>query len=429
LLFSINAILKMERVVGLGKAFSISLLNQAVSSGTNFAMGLYLVRFLTPMEFGLYGIGFAISLYYSGIGISLFHTQMVVHVPDKASEDRLPYAARILAAITIFSFLMALVGLLIHFMGKTLFACAVRYECLVFPITAASISFLFKEFFIRHSYTAKKEIWALIINSAVAFSLGVLLLFQYYSETKFSTERALCYYAISNQLGAVAGFFLVRLPIGTVRRKKVEEDLREAWRGGRWAVGAGSIIWLQSQAYTYLTAGVLGPAGVGYANAAQMLIKPFLMLLPAINQMSMPVLAALNRHGRQKAVKVGFLITTGLLFSAMIYATMVIIFEDRIVTFVLGSQFSRLRPIILGWTFVLFLMLLRDGAENILQAMKNFRTLMLTYIVSAGVTIFSAIVLMKSFGVIGSILGMGVGEFILASLLWRIVLIERNKSS
>lgn len=390
-------------------------------------MALYLVRFLTPLEFGLYGIGFAISLFYSGIGVSLFHTQMVVHVPDKALDDRLPYAARIFLAIVLFCFLTTLFAILTHFVGKSIFLRASKYVCLIFPITAVSISFLFKEFFVRHSYTAKKEVWVLYINITVSFSIGILLLARYYSQSYFSSETALFFYAISNLIGAVIGFFLVRLPIGSTKRQQVAEDIREAWQSGRWAIGASSVLWLQSQAYTYLTALFLGPVGVGYANAGQLLIKPFLMLLPAVNQVSMPVLAELRNQGAQKLIKVGLFITIGLIVLAVLYAVMVISFSDYITQFVLGAQFKQLRPVIIAWMFVLFLQLLRDGAENILQAMKRFRALMVTYMMSAWVTVIAVIVLLKPLGVQGSILGTGIGEILLAYLLWRIVWNERHK--
>jgi O-antigen/teichoic acid export membrane protein len=413
--------------VGLGKAFSTSVVNQAISSCTNFALGLYLVRCLTPVEFGLYGIGFAISLFYSVIGNALFLTQMVVRVPDKTVEDRLPYAARILVAVTLFCLMTALVASLVHLAGRIFFTWIARYECLILPITAASISYLLKDFFVRHSYTARKEIWALSINSAVAFTLSVLLLAQSYSGLKFSSEKALCFYSISNLMGAVSGFFLARLPIRAVRKQRVVEDVREAWQGGRWAIGGSSVIWLQSQAYTYVTAVVLGPAGVGYANAGQMLIRPFLMLAAAINQVTMPRIAELRSQGGQKVAQVGLLITTGLLVLAMCYVAMVLFFADYVTSFVLGSQFQNLRPIIIAWAFVLLLQLLRDGATGILEVMKHFRALMLTNIVSALVTVLAIIVLMKSFGVPGSIFGTGMGEFLLACMLWRIVWIERHE--
>ena len=412
------------RVAVLSKALSVSVLNQAVSSGTNFAMGLYLVRALSPSEFGIYGIGIAVSLFYSGIGNALFLTQMVVHTPDKNSDDRQPYAARMLIALIVFCLVTAIFTLVAFVVGGTWSAWLAKYSGLGLPIAAASIAYVLKDFFVRHSYTARKEVWALVVNVAVALTLLSLLLMQYLSLEKFTSESALWVYAMSNIAGAVVGYLLAKLPLRGVRLRRIVEDAQEAWHGGRWAIGGVSVTWMQSQAYTYVTALFLGPAGVGYANAARMLITPFSMLAPAINQVTMPRLASLRLHDQQKMIRTGFFITSGLLVAAVVYLAMIIVAADRLVTLILGDKFQNLRPIIITWSIVLLFQLLRDGAGTIIQVMKNFRILMLTNTISAVATVVSAVVLMKLYGVPGAILGTGIGELLLALMLWRFILNE-----
>ncbi len=425
-LFPQTPFLFRNRVKRIAKALSTSTLNQVVSSGTNFAMGLYLVRALGPAEFGIYGIGIAISLFYSGIGNALFLTQMVVHTPDKVIEDRRPYAARMLTALLLFCLLTVVFALVAFIAGGPWSAWLAKYSGLGLPIAAASVAYLLKDFFVRHSYTARKEIWALVVNIAVAFTLVVLLLLQYLSPDKFTSERALWFYSVSNLSGAVIGYFFAKLPLRGVRLCRMVEDAQEAWRGGRWAIGGVSVTWMQSQAYTYVAAIFLGPAGVGYANAARMLITPFSMLVPAINQVTMPRLADLRLHDRKKMIRTGFFITSGLLVAAVVYAATIIASADRLVPFILGDRFQNLRPIIITWSIVLLLQLLRDGAGTIIQVMKNFRVLMLANTLSAVATVVSAVVLMKLYGVPGAILGTGIGELLLALMLWRFIWNERK---
>jgi len=85
----------------------------------NFLFGLYLVRNLPPVEFGLYGIGFAITLFYAGIGNAMFLTQMVVHIPNKAAEDREPYAARICLIMMLFCLVTAFLLVVLVYAGGT----------------------------------------------------------------------------------------------------------------------------------------------------------------------------------------------------------------------------------------------------------------------------------------------------------------------
>jgi O-antigen/teichoic acid export membrane protein len=416
---------RKTRIVSFSKALSVSVLNQGVSSGTNFVLGLYLVRVLTPAEFGLYGIGFAISLFYASTGNALFLTQMVVHVPDKTPENRLPYAARMLTALGMFCLLTALASGLLLVLGRAWSDWLAQYVGLGLAITAASVAYLLKDFFVRHSYTARKEVWALGVNTAVAIALAVLLLMQHYSGNAFNSENALHIYAMTNVTGAAVGFFLSRLPLRSVSQRQLLEDAHEAWQGGRWAIGGASTTWVQSQAYTYVTAFFLGPVGVGYANAARMLITPFAMLVPAIDQVTMPRLAELRAKDGEKMVNVGFLITSGLLALATIYSLIIVFAADHIVPLLLGNRFSNLRPLIIAWAVCLVLQLLRGNAGTILQLMKHFRVLTLTNIISAIAAIGCTVLLIKIFGVTGAIIGTGIGDAFLALMLWRIVWNER----
>src|SRR5690606_40916291 len=56
----------------LSTALGISGATQAIGSVANFLLGIYLVQKLSPAEFGVYGIGFATCLFFSGLGNSLF---------------------------------------------------------------------------------------------------------------------------------------------------------------------------------------------------------------------------------------------------------------------------------------------------------------------------------------------------------------------
>src|SRR4051812_7550408 len=190
------------------KALSTSLLNQAVSSATNFVLGFILVRVLSTADYGTYGVGLSICYLYSGFGNALFHTQMVVHAPDKAPHDRLPYAARMLwivasfCAITLF---LAAIGLRV---GGQLVSLFRGHLALGFAVAMASVGYLLKDFFIRQAYTARAETRALLITCAVAMALvGVLIAAKFFHVT-LGVETALFIFAASQLVGAGTGLLL-----------------------------------------------------------------------------------------------------------------------------------------------------------------------------------------------------------------------------
>jgi len=403
-----------------GRAIFISALNQAISSGCNFLLGFYLVRVLTPSEFGMYGIGFAVTLFYSGVGNALFLTQMVVHMPEKAVADRTAYASRIFVAVLVFSACTIAVVLPIFHISQVYFSKLGDIK-FVLSVAAVSITYLLKDFFVRYAYTEKKEVRALLVNSSIAITLIASLIVCKINSYTLSAGVSLVILALGQFVGAIVGAIFARLPFHSVRLNDVIADTVEAFRGGKWAVGGVSVTWAQSQAYTYVAAISIGPAGVGFANAARMLISPFTFIVPAINQVVMPRLAELRMTEKRKMVKLAASVTILLLTLAVVYSCVVLGLVDFIGPAVLGSKYKGIAPLAAVWCIVVFLQLLRDGAGTILQVMKEFRVLMIVNIFSAIIAVSSAVIMMNVWGVSGAVLGTGIGELFLAFFLWTLV--------
>lgn len=414
----LQSILAHSGKKALGKAVSVSVLNQVLSSGTNFALGIYLVRILQPADYGLYGIGFAISLFYAGFGNALFLTQMVVHAPDKATEDRLPYAGRMFVLVA--SFCLCTIGLLTVLMlfGINVWEPVAHHAGLIAAITAASIAYLLKDFFVRHAYTARKETWALYVNASVAFALAALFLILLQTRTAINSTTGLWIYAASNMTGAVIGLILVRLPLHSLTTSALIMDAREAWRGGKWALGGTSFSWLQSQAYMYITAMLAGPIGVAHANAARLFITPAAFLMAALSQVIMPRFATQFAIHPEKIQKIWGLFTMGLIAAAVLYSTVLLSTLDIITALLLDGKYEHITPVIIAWCLSLIVQFSMGGSSIVLQIMKLFKKLTLLHIKSSLLAVFAVFLLTKLFGVQGAILGAAVGELALSTLMY-----------
>ena len=405
----------------ISKALSISVLNQFVSSGTNFVLGIYLVRVLTPVEFGFYGIGFAISLVYAGIGNSLFLTQMVVNIPDKPQADRLAYAASMGKGVLIFC---GVTFLLILFVLPGLGAAWTwlgQYAGYGLAVTGASVAYLLKDFFVRHAYTVRKEIWALVVNVAVAATLAVLLFLQHFQTINFTATWALWIYTASHLTAVSVGQILARLPILAVQCEQMIIDYREAWAEGRWALVTTLMYSLRTQAYIFVTAWGLGPVGVAYLNASRLLVTPATMLTPALSQVFLPRLAELRIDDRRRMVYVGMLYAVLLLTIALGYSGILFIFLDRIVLIVLGGKYHSMFGVVLGWCIFVCLLAVSTGGSLILQVLKKFRILMVINTISAFIAIILVVTFIKWIGLFGAIYSLVIAEFLLSCILWSII--------
>lgn len=419
-------------VLGFGKALSISVINQAVVSSTNFLLGLYLVRVLSPKEFGFYGIGLTVVLLYLGVGNALFLTQMVVRIPDKTPDKRKKYAARMLVATVIFATTTGsfAAGSLIVWGGWS--AWSSPYIYLIGAIAGAATGALLKEYFVRQAYSARREARALKTNISVSIVIVALLGYCHFYGNIHAGWQVLWIYASGQFVGAAVGLFFAKLPCRGLSLKAVFNDVNEAFTGGRWALGGVTVTWAQSQAYTYVTALSLGAAGVGYANAARLLIAPLMFLMPALNQLTIPRLAELRVKERRSMMNIGFYITIGLLIIAMIYSSILLCFSDIFASLLLGDKYHSypgIMTLVVVWCLVMHMQMLRSGAANLLQALKRFRALMMANVLSAAAAVIGAIALSELFGIPGAILGTGIGELCLAALLWRVLWLERKKTN
>lgn len=426
LAFCLNKIVGLTKIQinakAFGKTLSISVLNQMVSSGTNFVLGLYLVRLLSPEEYGLYAIGFAISMFYAGIGNALFLTQMIVHTPDKNLEDRLPYSARMFVAVLIFCLSTIIIICLIIVVGKEIFGLLANYAKFSIAVTAASVAFLLKDFFVRHAYNVKKEIWALKINMTLALGLLIFVSMQYFFHTPLTVNVALWMYALAHGFSVIYGYRSVCLPINMVTLAVLKVDVIEAWKHGKWAVAQNLVYWIRTQAQTYVSAIFSGPTAVGLINATRLLISPILFLMPAISQIILPRLAEARNSGKHKILRLAFIATIALMTCSIFYSFFLLIFLKAIAKLLLGAQYSNdpsIHIFVSLWCFVLFVQVAQNIATSLSQAMMNFRGLTFANFIASIAAVLLAITFYHLIGLPGTILGTIVGETLLLIILWR----------
>lgn len=409
----------------------ISMLNQVVSSGANFALGLYLVRVLAPDEFGLFGICMALCLLYAGFGNALLLTQMVVHLPEKQANDRPRYAATVLALLGAFCFATIVIAVLLHSLTGLLESSIDGGRSLILATTAAAVANLLKNYFIRLAYSASEEHKALAVNVAWALVLVIGLFAVHNSEGFSGAAAGLWVFATASFAAAVLGLGIARLPMAAVGATRMRHDFVEAFAGGRWAMGGVGVTWLQSQSYMYVTALLIGPTGVALANAARMLISPFTFLLPALTQVAFPRLVEMRATDARTMFRYGLLYSRILVGLGVCYVIALGLGARYLIPLLIGGNYplEQLLPMGAVWGLVMLLQLSKEGASLILQALKKFRNLMLANTITAMGSIAATAAMAVQVGVSGAVLGVGVGEALLAAILWKQIKREEHRQS
>lgn len=405
---------------------TVALANQAISSGANLLFTLYLVSVLSVAEFGIYGIGSSIILFYSGIGGALFVTQMVVHLPEKKSCDRSSYAARMLGALTIFSFVAGLFFLLTLSIAIVFDWVPKKYAVLLLAIGCASISTLLKDFFLRYSYSLRSEVSAVYINLAFAFGLIVAILSHgWLYKSDYAAFSAFIFITCGNLLGIAVGVIVCSINPSFTDGKKITSDFRDAWAEGYWAVLGGLIVWTQSQAYVYIMAFFAGPAAVGMANAARLFITPATFFGIAATQILTPRMASLRVENPVRLLQMNQKLTFVIGALAGVYAILCLGSYEYIAQHLLAEKYQNIFLLVAGWCLVLIFQFMRIGSSVTLQVQKKFKVIAINNLVSAIVAMLLSGFMFEYYGLSAGIIGMAIGEFILAVLLYRAVFREK----
>ena len=402
----------------LRNAVLLSLLNQVISSGGNFAVGIYLARSLSLHDYGVYGICYGICMLYVGVGNAIILTQMLVSMVEIDHRLQGTYASRMLLAV------LLLGGATLLILGVVLslafvFAPQSRSTLpTVLAVAAMAILFLCKEFFIRYAYIMRVERLAVCVSGLTVGLFGLGLLAEHLAGIALTVNHVLVLSAASTAIGALAGYCFSPL--------RVMQDLRASlhafvasWHNARWALGGVLVTWMQSQTYTYVLAALLGPAGVGQANAARIFVSPFSFLLPAVNQIALPRLAELRQHRPQRLMRVTMLLTLAMLLLAVVYGIVLLQGLPMVADLVLGRHDPAVQSLVWIWCVVIANQMILNGGSTTLQVLLRFRILTLLNMISAAVAVGSALLLVQLVGAPGAIWAVAVGEILLSILVWR----------
>ena len=417
------------KIKHLGRSLSISVLNQVVSSGTNFAIVVYLVRALDKEEFGLYGLGFALILIVAGLVSSLIAVQFVVNLPDQAQDQRRVYAANHAAAIGLLGLSSVGFGALLAWAPFPMQFGAVGLESLLLPITVAATFFAVREFLVRVAYSEREERTAFLssisVTCAVVLGFGSLTILQ----APISAQKAMYIYGGGQLAGALVAFFRLQLPRKGITRIGLRAALRDSWPGGRWNMITSITYNLRTQVHNLLVGPIFGAVALAEVNAAKVLVSPAIMMIPPLTQILLPRLAEKRSQRSVHLFRVALLFIGLLVGIASVYTLALLTGLPWILPLVLGEQYAHVGSLVFAWCAVTLFLATRSGLTIVLQVLRAFRELMSANLLSALTAISASFVLIHYFGVMGAVLAHVLAELVLCIVLIAMIRVWRRSSA
>ena len=187
--------------------------------------------------------------------------------------------------------------------------------------------------------------------------------------------------------------------------------LRQIATLGAWSTAGAAIHWTFSQGYGYLVAATLNVSAVAAIAATRLLLMPVNLLSTGVGSMMLPLVARwLQQLGPQPVLRRTLLLALALAAAASCYLAAMWLLRDWIFAQVLKKQFAQRDLLLLLWSAISLLMVLRDQTIYLLVARGRLRRLTLMTLCSALLSLAVSYCGMLRFGVPGALIGVLCGE-------------------
>lgn len=378
---------------------SLSVLDQAVVSGTSFATSVILGRSAAQEELGIYYLALSVVFFARGIQEQLVSAPYMIYCGRKQGAALAEFAGSALVHQCGIMLLAASVLLVAVLSGATPHGAQAAFWLL---IVAAPV-LLLREF-IRQLLFAHLELKsALALDvSIAALQLGGLVALSVSGRLTVTTTLAVL--AIASGAPAAIWLAVQRRPM-VARWSAAVRDFAHNWVFARWALASQLLASTTPYVMPWIVVFTHGEADTGLLGACMTLVglsNTFLMGL--CNFLSPRAARAFAEGGLRELQSV--LRNTALLFLATLgtIAVLAILFGQQIAVAVYGPQFAAAGPIIAVLSLSVLANSLGVTAGNGLWAMERPRANFVADLISLGVVIVVTIACVPPLGPLGAAL-------------------------
>ncbi|MGB9149749.1 MAG: hypothetical protein WCB36_05830 [Burkholderiales bacterium] len=393
----------------------ISVLDQAWLSAANLVLGVFLIKQSSKEEYGSYVLGYAIIWFLIGVQNALVTTQMAVLAPGRSTSEQ----GRFCSALAIGQFaifvpvviFIVLIGLVLGWNGDA------NGSALAYAIAISTLGVILREFF--------RSYFFLRLNPILVFGLDVTFVALLFAGLWAAIQMkipsinlaALVIMGIASLVVGVVSASLAR-EVLAVRLADVRPALQESWQHGRWALAGVSVTWLQDQSYIYLLSAMVNTAETAEASAARLFLAPLTLVYVGFSRVLTPRWSYMAHEGKtQEIVTMANRVKWLMLGMVVVYVVVLLLAKDWITPLLLTKSYTQTGSLIFLWGILFALQAVRSNYSTLLQVFKRFREITLANTASAiGVLLIGA-VLIRTYGVTGSMVTMIIGELALTLFL------------
>jgi O-antigen/teichoic acid export membrane protein len=408
---------------------ALAILDQFLISGSNFAVGIILARWLSGEQYGTYALTFSIFLLLSQIHQALLLEPQSVLGPAQFAAHLKRYLGALLW-LCIGSTLAIAVGLVIISGVVGAVGHAPGLPSALIGIGAAAPAILLF-WLLRGACYVKLASGTALLGSSI-YCAALLLSFTVL-RALHAVSPASAYLAMGIAALSAGAFLLWQLkPImgrGSGSEIGVSSVAAEHWTYGRWALASALVTWLPWNSYYTVLAHFQTMEAAGQYRAIMNFFLPLGQMLSALSLLAHPIVAGkFERAGESGVLGQGREIAAIYGAGAIVYWLLVMWLRRPLFSLLYGGRFQNMEDL-LPWFALASLFWFAGFAPPIaLRAVQSPASVCVLYGAASAVTLIVGIPAAKMFGIPGVIAGtllssiaaLGSGLFIIHTKMRRI---------
>jgi O-antigen/teichoic acid export membrane protein len=390
---------RLSRVrVLLGRPATLTVFDQALSSGSNFAVAVVVARLAGARALGVFTIAYALWLFLASLHRSLVTDPMAIEGDARSSSAKLRLSTGLAADVLLgvsAAVVCLLLGLVLRLAGQEAFGSA------LVSVSPWLVALVVQDFWRWAGFMSARPDRSLINDAVFAVVQGVLFGYLLVEVDNPSTALVVGAWGVSAVVAALFGAWQFRL---LPARSGAWSLLRSRWHVSGWLVGHELSMWGTSQGMLVLSGTFLGPAALGGLRAAQSLVSgPAMVLIQAGGSVGLPEASkAFAERGQLGLRRVTRRVTLAAAGSVALITLIVIVAGRPIMSGVYGPAFGKFHvaAALLGVSYAIGTIAL--GPIMALKVMRKTRPLLESQLVMFSVMMVMVAILAPMFGVNGT---------------------------
>lgn len=388
--------------------------DQALLSGLSFLISIILLRIVPKAEFGYYSVAVPISLFLISLQNAVVNTPLAVLLAKKKGNDRREYVA----SLGYGQFLVILPAACLGLLGAGLWRLGgldPTVASIAAALSAAAIGLLYREFLRSYLFAEEATLEVLRMD---ALYVGVCLCFLAVLYLFFQIRVDIVFLLTGGCALLVAFFcgFGRGLPFPP---KSISKSYKENWEFGKWALLGVCVTHAQKYSYLYLLGFLSGSLAVADVSAARLLLMPMMLVHIGWGKIAIPHGSKLREEGQIKRFfKELILSSVVFLVVVAVYVALVMASSEILQSHLLSDKYSSSFGYVVIWGAIIVVGFTEMNAAYGLMVLLGFRLITKISFLVMPLTVGSAYILIRAYGITGGLSALLLGQILLAICMW-----------